>query len=190
MTNLGKTLTCLTFAGSMILLATVLWALVSRSFQPESAASAEAYQIQQETIAMLKDEIADLRAQVKAAEEDRDTQFASVVELTDKLHGLQGVGPRLSGGPGSGPRADDNAPLPKVRGEVTTIGSNGLVEISLGSDDGLRAGHELDVFRRTTYMGRIKVLKTTPDRAVGGVFKEPKEGKIEKGDRVTTFFQN
>src|SRR5687767_11645799 len=50
----------------------------------------------QETMARLTDEVATLRAGVQAAQLDRDTQFASVVKLTDDIHQLQGIHGRLT----------------------------------------------------------------------------------------------
>ena len=55
-------------------------------------------------------------------------------------------------------------------------------------DDGLKVGHSLDVYRGNTYLGRIVIKKTNPDRAVGQVKKELQRGQIKRGDRVTTRF--
>jgi chromosome segregation ATPase len=67
-----------------------------------------------------------------------------------------------------------------------------LVEISIGSDDGLLKSHELDVFRaasgsaKVQYLGKIRITLVTPDRAVGYVVQAAKNGIIERGDNVTT----
>jgi len=67
-----------------------------------------------------------------------------------------------------------------------------FVEVSIGSDDGLSRNHELDVFRpaasggKTQYLGRIRIVYLTPDRAVGRVIETAKNGIIERGDNVTT----
>jgi hypothetical protein len=67
-----------------------------------------------------------------------------------------------------------------------------FVEVSIGSDDGLQKGHELDVFRgassgsRSQYLGRIRIVYLTPDRAVGQVIESARNGIIERGDNVTT----
>ena len=60
---------------------------------------------------------------------------------------------------------------------------------SIGSDDGLQNGHELDVYRGAKYLGRVRIVETRPDRAVASVLKEFKEVAqdfIRKGDRVAT----
>ena len=55
----------------------------------------------------------------------------------------------------------------------------GLVEISIGSDQGLLKGHKLEVYRigggQSTYVGRIEVVKTAPDR--GGLQDRPEVPK-------------
>ncbi|MFN0053354.1 MAG: hypothetical protein ACKV0T_14315 [Planctomycetales bacterium] len=69
------------------------------------------------------------------------------------------------------------------------------MEVSLGSDDGLKPGHEMTVYRsglkgnqRSKYLARIKIVKSTPDKAVGQVIESSRNGLIQKGDYVTTKF--
>jgi hypothetical protein len=64
-----------------------------------------------------------------------------------------------------------------------------LVEITLGSDDGLAVGHELYVYRnggQGKYLGQIRIVHLEPDRAVGRVLPETKNGVIERDDNVST----
>ncbi len=88
-------------------------------------------------------------------------------------------------------------PPPVVDGQVVETkrgGRNGsdLVEISLGSDDGLAEGHKLSVFRsaagerQAKFLGEIRIVYVTPDRAVGTVVTRAKNGIIERGDNVTS----
>ncbi len=89
-------------------------------------------------------------------------------------------------------------PPPAVQGAVleTQKHKNGTVQyvkISLGSDDGLVEGHELDVYRpgfdttkSSKYLGKIKITYLTPDTAVGTIVSSVKSGVIEKGDYVTS----
>ena len=63
------------------------------------------------------------------------------------------------------------------------------VEISVGSDDGLVKGHKLYVYHtgdKPKYLGKIQLVYTQPDKAVGMVLEKTKNGIIEKGDRVST----
>ena len=86
-------------------------------------------------------------------------------------------------------------PPPLVRGviyntrDASSNGGNELVEISIGSDDGLAKGHELDIYRTKgdgKYLGRMQLVYVTPDRAVGKVIQKAKNGIIQRGDYVTT----
>ena len=87
-------------------------------------------------------------------------------------------------------------PPPSVAGEVlnTVRPKQGgeLVEISLGSDDGLLKGNELFVYRLgganggSKYLGKIRIEFTSPDRAVGAVMDKAKNGIIQAGDAVST----
>lgn len=85
-------------------------------------------------------------------------------------------------------------PPPDVTGLVLNkrqgqTGRSDLVEISLGSDDGLSRGHSLYVYRNQgegKYLGRINIVYVEPDRAVGAVMEKSRNGVIEKGDHVTS----
>ena len=75
---------------------------------------------------------------------------------------------------------------PRVDGVVTAVSDRDLLEISIGSDDGLRVGHTLEVYRNNSYLGRVVVRRTEPDRAVVEILPEYRKGTIRKGDRVAT----
>ena len=75
---------------------------------------------------------------------------------------------------------------PPVNGIVTGVGQRDLIEISLGSDDGLKTGHKLEVYRQNQYLGRVVIRSTAPDRAVAEILKDYRRGTIRKGDRVAT----
>jgi len=75
--------------------------------------------------------------------------------------------------------------VPTVDGVVMAV-ADGSVEVSLGGDDGLQAGHVLEVYRDDTYVGRAVVKAVRPDRAVAVLVKEYSRGPVQRGDRVTT----
>ena len=75
-------------------------------------------------------------------------------------------------------------PTTQVTGVVRAVTKTDLIEVSLGSDDGLKAGHVIQIFRGKTYLGQATIRKTSPDLAVGQLSWPC--GKIQKGDRVTT----
>ena len=92
----------------------------------------------------------------------------------------------------------EETPPPLVVGQVLATkkdAGNGqeLVEISIGSDDGLLKGHKVYVYRlaraegeRPRFLGQLRIDLVTPDRAVGSVVERAKNGVIEKGDNVST----
>ncbi len=92
-----------------------------------------------------------------------------------------------------------NSPPPRVEGKILDLlipqrqGASELVEISLGSDQGLKNGHEMTVYRtglsggqQPKFLAKIVIVKTTPDKAVGQVIEGIRNGVIKKGDNVTT----
>lgn len=144
-----------------------------------------------------------LRKDLQTAQLTRDTAFDSVVTLTDKRNELEGNARVLS---------ERNAELnkmhtlamhvlsrnnlslyspvdgkpPVVEGQILRIGEKDLLEISIGSDDGLQKGHTLEVFRNNSYLGRVVVKETSPDRSVVQIIPEYRKGIIKVGDRVAT----
>jgi len=89
-------------------------------------------------------------------------------------------------------------PPPPVVGKVITTKYNSrngqeLVQISIGSDDGLLKGHQVYVYRlaqasgrQAKFLGELRIDLVTPDEAVGTVISRAKNGVIEKGDNVST----
>lgn len=83
-------------------------------------------------------------------------------------------------------------PPPGLEGRVEDYrkekkGNTELVEVSLGSDDGLSVGHKMTVFSREgRYLGQIRLTLVQADKAVGIVTIKEKNTVIQKGDNVTT----
>jgi hypothetical protein len=154
-------------------------------------------------------ESAGLRTDVLQTQRDRDANFKEVVRLTDELH--QAVNDRVQLQNrlttlaqdlakakevllklGRNPNETDTQPI--VDGLITSTSGGGLVEISLGSDDGLRKGHQLEVYRisggASTYVGRIEVALTKPEKSVCKLAPNfPQNSNMMKGDRVATKIQ-
>jgi hypothetical protein len=77
--------------------------------------------------------------------------------------------------------------VPPLNGVVTKVGGDRqLVAIGLGSDDGLRVGHEMDVYRNDRYIGKIRITKTEFNVAVGQVVRDFMQDQIREGDHVTS----
>ena len=146
-----------------------------------------------------------LRKNLQDAQLARDTVFSSVVELTDAKNALEGTRQvlqerndeltqmyTLAKGWLDRVGIDMHAPVdnsaPTVDGKVVSIGAKNLMEISIGADDGLKRGHTLEVFRGNSYLGRVVVKETWPDRAVVEIIPEFRKGIIKVGDSVATKF--
>jgi len=157
----------------------------------------------QSELKRLSGDVAQLREQVRTTQLDRDKQFQRVVALTDEVHQLRGDQARLA------TRRDQlvaqvqmmdtvlkahdldiNTPVteipPRLDGVITGVSQDKFIEVSLGSDDGLRIGHQLIVFREGKFLGRAVVRKISSDRAVAELLAEFREGPVQRGDRVAT----
>ncbi|MEX0676039.1 MAG: hypothetical protein WD063_03120 [Pirellulales bacterium] len=160
----------------------------------------------QQNLERLTNEVEGLRKEIRLAQDERDKAFDRTVELTDQIHQEQGEVKRLEERniqlaaqlasanlvlDRHGLNKDmpvDGIP-PMLRGKVLAINRENMVEVSLGTDDGLRVGHTLEVFRGSKYLGRVEVLRTTTDRAVGKIVPGFKKGIIQKDDDVATRFK-
>jgi len=87
---------------------------------------------------------------------------------------------------GIDPKSPPEGRSPRVRGVITSLGKRDLIELSIGADDGLQAGHTVELFRGHKYLGRARVVKTSPDKAVAEVLKEYQKARLQKGDLVAT----
>jgi hypothetical protein len=80
---------------------------------------------------------------------------------------------------------------PPVTGKVKRVDpTNRRIEMTIGSDDGLVIGHELNIYRldpRPEYVGKVKIVEVDPDQAVASVVGRTYQGKkIKEGDIVSS----
>ena len=156
------------------------------------------------TLESLRKENEVLRVDIKTAREDRDKTQKEIVDKTDKLHNavdeLAQLKVRAAELAAEFAKAKEclryfgynyksdyksKEPPHPLEGLVLSVTSDKVVEISLGSDDGLKEGHKLEVTRGGTYVGRIQVTRTTPDRAVCLIIPDMLKSPMQRGDRVT-----
>ncbi len=151
-------------------------------------------------------EVMSLRDDISKTQEDRDELFNSLVAKTDDLNAstielqrLKDTNLKLTARTsdmremldklGENGKSADGIP-PNVDGIVLASSDEGLVEISLGSDEGLEEGHQLVVTRDSAgtkrFVGKIEIVKTEPDRSVAKVIPEFMKAPIEIDDRVAT----
>ena len=183
--------------------------------------AAQQAQIANEEAQARNEESVNLRQIVKELQLARDEDFAMITKLEDQVRGLQldfdaakaknrdllaknslYQQALAQAGITADPTelASRGAPPPRVEGIVEDIkparrqGASELVEISLGSDQGLKKGHEMTVFRtglnkrgqQPKFLCKIVIVHTTPDKAVGEVIESTRNGVIQKGDNVST----
>ena len=78
---------------------------------------------------------------------------------------------------------------PEVDGVIVRIhNTRDLIAISLGTDDGLREGHTLDIFRGKRFIGKAKVVLAYPNQAACSLDKDFLQAPVAEGDYVTTKF--
>jgi hypothetical protein len=75
-----------------------------------------------------------------------------------------------------------------VSGTITAV-SFSKVEMSIGTDDGVRVGQQLDIYRRDKYVGRVKVVEVKTDSAVATILTEYQQLPIQRGDNVGSQLQ-
>ena len=144
-----------------------------------------------------------MRTEIRDTQEARNLYFDQVVKLTDDVNRLEGNSRTLQDQHDlllvqNGKMAkvmrmfeitvntDVDGIAPRVDGLVTAVSDKNLIEISIGSDDGLRKHHLMEVYRKNSYVGRVEIVMVEPDRAVAKIIPEFRRGIIKKGDRVAT----
>lgn len=85
------------------------------------------------------------------------------------------------------PKNSDRGTAPRVVGEVLASSREGLVEISLGGDDGVEVGQEITVYRGDSgeFVAAITLSEVTPSRSVGRVQKGQQKEPVQRGFHAT-----
>ena len=132
---------------------------------------------QRRTVISLTDELntlkIDLDAEIKNLRE-QSTLFQALADTRGAALAAAGV------------KDPEDVPPSDLKGVVLAVGQDQSVEVSVGRDDGLRAGHQLDIFRNGSYLGRIEIRTIADDKAVGKILPTYRKGFIQAGDRVAS----
>ena len=135
----------------------------------------------------------DLQTDLFERTSERDRAEKRNQQLQVRAAQLESLVRRIGGDPNQAESEEIIATLPLVEGLVLkTAGEEAgdrFVEISIGSDDGLRQGHQLLVWRpgpSPKYLGKIQIIDADPDRAVARVLSN---FRIQKDDNVTSQFK-
>ena len=166
-----------------------------------------AVKLSHESQANLRAEVEGLRKDLRKSQEDWASLYTVYVAKTDEANSLalrlatyRSVGERLAKDyrdavvvlkkHGLVPVPDKYLGIPPkdVQGIVTEVRPNGWIEISLGEDSGILKGHKLDIVRslegRNSYIGKVEVVRTEPDRAAAVIMPEFRRGTVQRDDRV------
>lgn len=157
-------------------------------------------QQQQQNLDKFTNETMALREAIKKAQEERDATFASYVSTLEQYNQASTTLATLE--ERSKIMADELALRTEmmnklgislnerteqlaqdVKGEIREISGDKVV-ISVGFDDGVRVGQELEVYTKTAYRGKVRIIKVEPDKAVGEILPEYTRGRMQRGDNV------
>lgn len=177
--------------------------------QKDQREAVGAMEASQTSLATLRKEVESLRAKIDTAQTERRTAIERVVKTTDELHQAQNdltvlksrnlqLGQQMADATQvlrkfnleAVPAKYEGVPPQVLHGEIRAVKSSGLVEVSLGSDDGLQKGHKLEVYRTTAdqakYLGRIEIIEVEPDKSVGKILPAFQKGTFEIGDQIAS----
>ena len=166
----------------------------------------------QNELTNITNEVKALRDTVREAQKDVDHQFDIVVKTTDEINQMRRVkadlenrqrplqsavaamksamdklGVRVDVEKDGTVRTDVDRVPPKVDGIVVNVGDKDLIEISIGDDDGILVGHELDVYRDDAYLGKVKDREDVTRPCGGGdhsgIQEEAQLGRVTVSQR-------
>ncbi len=150
-------------------------------------------------------EVADLKANNTKLVDDIATQFSLVANLTNQLYELKNEitlltekesdlvaklakTKRVLDRNNLTPDSLTDHIVPKLDGLVVKVSEDGLFAISLGTDDGLRVGHVMDVYRQDRFVGKGTVIKTETDLSAVRIDPDFRLDTVREGDYVTSKF--
>jgi hypothetical protein len=152
----------------------------------------------EEFIVTLQTDVKKYRNEALAQEENaraaqaRNEQLRNELEETTRKLAQKETGNT----PGVGPRVGSelNPPAGQVTGKVEKVypSDNTLVKLSVGSDQGVRQGNTLEVFRRrpeAKYVGVVRITDTYPNYSVGRMVVPPgaiARTQVREGDEVAS----
>ena len=115
---------------------------------------------------------------------------ATEKQLRDALERIKELEDRLDQyekKPKTDKKADTNNPANPIKGVIREVGKDGLLRISVGSDDGITSGQTLEVYRERptpVYLGKIQVLEVSTKESVGRAINKARDHQIELDDLV------
>ena len=172
--------------------------------QKKAQGFARELKVANERLAAQDNQLADLKANNKKLVDDIAAQFAEnrniekvLFELTAKREQLLRKEADLAAqlaklqkvikARGLGENDLVASIAPKIEAVVTAVGDNNATfAVAIGSDDGLRRGHEMDIYRSNRHVGRGVVVLAQNNRSVLSIVKGMMNDIVREGDNVTT----
>jgi LysM repeat protein len=156
----------------------------------------------QDGLSRVTEEVGKLRTEIASAQTETSARIKQAIELQDQMTVAKGqltvlternqqlttdVAKARNLLSAVGRKLEDPLDVSKipVSGLVKAV-SRSRVELSIGADDGVRIGQELDIKRGDKYVGRVKISEAKPDIAVGTILTEYTQSPIQRGDNVTS----
>ncbi len=119
---------------------------------------------------------------------ESSTQYGDLSEKTEALEKLldEMIGILNKNGMSTDPNDYSELPQFACEGTIQNVSKDydGMLLITIGSDDGLAENNRLDVRRGDSYLGKIEVVSVEPNRAVCRVLPEYRQGVMMEGDSV------
>ncbi len=148
--------------------------------------------------------VAELREKNKSLIDDISTQRQSVVNLTNQVYKLAGdleqieitrmdlaeqlaLREKVMAAVGVSATQLTDHIEPEVDGVVLRT-QNKFIAISLGGDDGVRAGHKFDIYRGDRFIGKAEITTAEDNIAIAKLIPEFLQAPVAEGDHVTTKF--
>lgn len=172
--------------------------LVIAQQQLESLKNAETRLAQQDR------DIAQLRDNNKALIDEVGIRRTEVTALTNDLFSLRGTLDELKSRTDSqneqlakamkvlnanGLRIDGLTDGIEPRLEAVVMRTEGdLAVVSAGTDDGLRVGHVIDIYRGDQFVSKAKVINAEYNMSAARILSEFRQASVQEGDIVTTKF--
>ncbi len=131
---------------------------------------------QRTKVVSLTNQIYKVRGEIEGLEQMRD-DLADQVTKNEKVMKALGI---------TNTQLVDHIPK-KLDGFVKGVRNN-IIVVSLGTDDGLKQGHVLDVYRDKKFVGQATVSMVEHDSAAATITPEYLQRSVMEGDYVTTKF--
>lgn len=136
----------------------------------------------EDQIVKLEDDNKTQRTNAIAARSEADRMQERNLSLVDRLRQLEEEYARVKSGAGTGETTivrDPNQPNPpqtSVKGIIEKVDAKDrtLVQLSVGTDHGVKVNHTLEVYRtqpRAEYLGMVRIIDSHPHKSVGKLMR-------------------